>query len=248
MNLDFTNKVVMITGAGSGIGHVSAELFYKLGAKVVLVGRSDKVLNVQKELDPKTTRSLAIMADLTKEEDVKRMVTETIAKYGQIDVLVNSAGKSGGGNIDQLTLEQWQDIHNNNGTQTFLCCKYAIEEMKKRKYGKVINVSSIAGRFRGMTSGLHYAYSKAGLIGFTRQLGAEVAPWNINVNVLCPSQTMTPMLQALINPEIEKELNNKIPLRRIADPIEQANVIAFLASDMASYIAGAAIDVNGGQF
>lgn len=248
MNLDFSSKVVMITGAGSGIGHISAELFYQLGAKVVLVGRSDKVVKVQKEIDPTGSRTLSIMADLTVEDDVKNMVQKTIAHFGQIDVLVNSAGKSGGGKIDELSLEQWQDIHNSNGTQTFLCCKYVIAEMKKRKYGKVINVSSIAGRFRGMTSGLHYAYSKAGLIGFTRQLGAEVAPWNINVNVLCPSQTMTPMLQALINPEIEKELEKKIPMGRIAKPIEQANVIAFLASDMASYIAGAAIDVNGGQF
>ena len=113
--------------------------------------------------------------------------------------------------------------------------------------GKIVNVSSIAGRFRGRTSGLHYAYSKSGILGFTRQLAAEVGKWKINVNCLCPSQTMTEMLKKLITPEIEEELNKTIPLGRIALPEEQAKVILFLASDDSSYIQGALIDSNGGQ-
>ena len=139
-------------------------------------------------------------------------------------------------------------INDNNGLNTFLCCKYFSKSMKKSKKGKIVNVSSIAGRFRGRTSGLHYAYAKSGLIGFTRQLGAELAKWNINVNCFCPSQTMTDMLKSLITPAIKKELEKTIPIRRIATPQEQADVILFLVSEMSNYVAGAAIDSNGGQF
>ena len=165
-----------------------------------------------------------------------------------MDILVNSAGVTASGDIDNISSKGWQDINDNNGLNTFLCCKYFSKSMKKRKKGKIVNVSSIAGRFRGRTSGLHYAYAKSGLIGFTRQLGAELAKWNINVNCFCPSQTMTDMLKSLITPKIKKELEKTIPIKRIATPQEQADVILFLVSEMSNYVAGAAIDSNGGQF
>lgn len=244
----FKNKVAIITGAGSGIGEATAKVLHNRGASVVLVGRSDNVSVLAKNLDNTENHAMAIIADLTEEDTVMSMVQTVVKKYNKIDILVNTAGVTGPGNIDACTLEQWEYIHKNNGTSTFLCCKYVIPHMKKRRYGKIVNVSSIAGRFRGMTSGLHYAYTKSGLLGFTRQLGAEVAPWQINVNCLCPSQTMTPMLKALLTPEIENKLNEIIPLKRIASPMEQALIIAFLVSDESSYIAAAMIDSNGAQF
>jgi NAD(P)-dependent dehydrogenase (short-subunit alcohol dehydrogenase family) len=243
----FNDRVAIITGAGSGIGEATARLLHQRGGSVVLVGRSDKVGRAASEIKGDNTRVMSIMADLTNENEVKSVVETTVKKFGKVDILINSAGITGGGNIETTTLEEWEYIHKNNGTITFLCCKYVIAEMKKRRYGKVVNVSSIAGRYRGITSGLHYAYAKSGLLGFTRQLGAEVAPWQINVNCMCPSQTMTQMLKDLINPEIEEHLNNIIPLKRIAQPEEQAAVIAFLASDDSSYMAGALVDSNGGQ-
>ncbi len=244
----FLGKVAIVTGGGSGIGKATANLFFERGASVVVAGRGEKIKATAKEIDPSGKRVFGVELDLSREEEVKKMVEETIKKFGQVDILVNTAGTSSGGKIDEITVEQWDMINRNNGLATFLCCKYAIAEMKKRKYGKVVNVSSIAGRFRGMTSGLHYAYAKSGIIGFTRQLGAEVAKFGINVNVMAPSQTMTPMLRALINDDIEKELNAKIPLGYIAKPEQQAEVILFLSSDAASYMVGATIDVNGGQF
>jgi len=244
----FSGKVAIVTGAGSGIGKAAATLFFERGASVVLAGRSDKVDIAAKELDSSGKRVLPIRLDLGDEAQVKVMMERTIEKFGQVDILVNSAGTSEGGAIDELTVERWEKINRDNGLATFLCCKYAIAEMKKRKYGKIVNVSSIAGRFRGMTSGLHYAYAKSGVIGFTRQLGAEVAKYGINVNVVAPSQTMTPMLRSLITDEIEKELNAKIPIGHIAKPEQQAEVILFLSSDAANYMVGATIDVNGGQF
>jgi len=246
-NKEFYNKVAIITGSSSGIGLELAKNLYKKGAKIVLVGRSNRVHKISNYFKNKS-KILAFSIDLTIEENVKYLVNQTIKKFKKIDILVNSAGITGPGNIDNTTLSSWENIHKNNGTSTFLCCKHVIFHMKKKKYGKIVNVSSIAGRFRGRTSGLHYAYSKSGILGFTRQLGAEVAPWQINVNCFCPSQTMTKMLRDLITPKIEKELKRTIPLRRIALPKEQAAVIEFLVSDKASYIAGALIDSNGGQF
>jgi 3-oxoacyl-[acyl-carrier protein] reductase len=244
----FKGKVAIVTGGGSGIGKACVDLFLKRGASVVIAGRGEKIDETAKELDPSGEHVLPVKLDLTQEKEVKAMVAEVIKKFGQVDILVNSAGTSGGGKIDELTVEKWELINRNNGLATFLCCKYVIAEMKKRKYGKVVNVSSIAGRFRGMTSGLHYAYAKSGIIGFTRQLGAEVARFGINVNCLAPSQTMTPMLRSLINDDIERQLNEKIPLGYIAKPEQQAEVILFLSSDASNYMAGAIVDVNGGQF
>jgi len=248
MSDNFLNRVAIVTGAGSGIGEATAKMLYQKGANVVLIGRSNKVEKVKNNINDERNGLLSIQCDLTIESEVESMVEKTIEKFNKVDVLVNSAGVTGPGNIDNTSLEDWDYIHQNNGTSTFLCCKHVIPHMKKKKYGKILNISSIAGRFRGMTSGLHYAYTKSGLLGFTRQLGAEVAPWQINVNCLCPSQTKTQMLMDLINPDIEKKLNEIIPLKRIATPNEQARVICFLVSDEASYIAGAIIDSNGAQF
>lgn len=244
----FSGKTAIITGAGSGIGEAVVTLFFERGASVVIAGRDEKVDAVAKKLDPSGKRVLPVKLDLAEEAEVKAMVKNTIKKFGQIDILVNSAGTTDGGKINDITVERWEKVNRDNGLSAFLCCKHVIAEMKKRKYGKIVNISSIAGRFRGMTSGIHYAYAKSGLLAFTRQLGAEVAPFGINVNVLAPSQTMTPMLRSLINDDIEKQLNQKIPLGYIAKPEQQAEVILFLCSDASNYMVGATVDVNGGQF
>lgn len=245
----FKSKVAIVTGAGSGIGKATAMLFFKRGAFVVIAGRDKKVDATAKELDPSLKRVLPVQLDLAEEAQVKKMIEQVIKKFGQVDILVNCAGVTRSGKIDEISVEEWQMINRDNGLSTFLCSKYAIAEMKKRKYGKVVNVSSIAGRFRGRTSGLHYAYAKSGILGFTRQLAAEVAPFGINVNVLAPSQTMTTMLRQYIkNDEMEKELSRHIPIGYVAKPDQQAEVILFLCSDASNYMVGATIDVNGGQF
>ena len=244
--LNFKGKVSVVTGAGSGIGKEVSIKLSDLGSTVILIGRSKKVTDLEKKVKKRNVASY--ICDLSDEQSVKNLYKKIIKKYKKIDILINSAGVTASGNIDNTTSDDWQMINDNNGLNTFLCCKYFSKNMKKNKRGKIVNISSIAGRFRGRTSGLHYAYAKSGLIGFTRQLGAELAKWNINVNCFCPSQTMTSMLKSLITPAIKKELEQTIPLRRIATPQEQANVILFLVSEMSDYIAGAAIDSNGGQF
>jgi len=245
----FSGKVAIVTGGGSGIGKACTTLFFQRGASVVIAGRDEKVDATAKELDPTLKRVLPVQLDLAEESQVKKMMSDTVKKFGQIDILVNAAGEVAVGKIDEITVEQWERINRNNGLNTFLCCKHVIVEMKKKKYGKIVNVSSITGRSRGMTSDLSYAYAKAGLISFTRQLAVEVIKFGINVNAVAPSQTLTPMLRSFPNFEnIEKQLKEKIPIGYIAKPEQQAEVILFLVSDVADYMVGSIVDVNGGQF
>ncbi len=255
MDKYFVNKVALITGAGSGIGCETAKILAQNKCKLILVSKSNSSILLSKKLKKKFPKNqfFAFSADFTKEKEVKKVVNLSILKFKKIDFLINSAGKTSFGTLESTSLDDWNDIHNNNGTLTFLACKHIIPYMKKNKFGKIVNVSSIAGRFRGITSGLSYAYTKSGLLAFSKQLAFQVAPFNINVNAFCPSQTLTPMLKDLINntkspKETKKMIISKIPLGRIASSKEQANVIVYLVSDKSSYITGSFIDSNGGLY
>ena len=244
----FKDKVAVITGAGSGIGFDSARILYEKGAKVILVGKTLKVKKKALSLNKNLEQVEYYAVDLTKEPNVKKLFKKIYFKYKKIDILINSAGLTGGGLISEIDYKKWSLIHQNNGTITFLCNKYASYYMKKRKYGKILNVSSIAGRFRGLTSGTHYAYSKSGVIGFTRQLAYELSSYKINVNCLCPSHTLTPMVRSLVSKSKEKTMVKKFPFKRFSKVEEQSSVAVFLVSDYSSYMSGAIIDNNGAQF
>lgn len=244
----FIDKVAVITGAGSGIGYDIAKILYQKGAKVIMVGKSNKVKTKAIELDNSLKRIEYYSIDLTIEQKVRHLFKNIFKKNKKIDILVNSAGLTGGGSIKSVSYNKWQEIHNNNGTSTFLCSKHVLPYMKKKTYGKILNISSIAGRFRGLTSGTHYAYTKSGVIGFTRQLAYEVAKFKINVNCLCPSHTLTPMVRTLVSQSKEKKMIKNFPFKRFATVNEQSSVAVFLVSDFASYMSGAIIDNNGAQF
>lgn len=243
---DFKGKVAIVTGASSGMGSKTAEMFCAARAKTVFVSRKGAAKLVDR-LKKERYDCLSVQCDVTHEEQVRVMVDAVLSNFGTVDILVNCAAVNQPGKIDELSLKDWEYVLKTNLTSQFLCCKYVVPVMKQKRYGRIINVSSIAGRFRSALSGIHYVTSKAAVIGFTRQLAYEVSGFNINVNVVCPGQTETPMLRASLEPGDEERLRKIIPLGRVAAPEEQANVILFLASDEASYITGAAIDVNGGQ-
>jgi len=244
----FNNKIAIITGAGSGIGFDAARILHQKGATVILIGKTLKVKKKAISLDNKLKKVEFYSVDLTKEKDVKNIFRKIYLKHKKIDILINSAGLTGGDLIKNINFKKWDQIHQNNGTITFLCCKYASIYMKNKNYGKILNISSIAGRFRGLTSGTHYAYTKAGIIGFTRQLAFEVAKYKINVNCLCPSHTLTPMVRTLVSKATEKKMIKKFPFKRFSSVEEQSSVAAFLVSDYSSYMSGAIIDNNGAQF
>ncbi len=180
-------------------------------------------------------------------EDAIRNLFEKVDERGYLDFVVNMAAINYYRSIEDIDADEWDDVLNVNLRAAFLTCRAAATRLKDRREGRIVNVSSIAGRHRSPVSGVHYVASKAGLIGMTRQLAFELGPFGVNVNVVCPSQTNTDMFLGSLTEEQRKTLSGRIPLRRIASVDEQVGPILFLCSDAAAYITGAVIDINGGQ-
>ncbi|HZX20338.1 MAG TPA: SDR family NAD(P)-dependent oxidoreductase [archaeon] len=239
-------RIVIVTGASKGIGEATAEKFARNQDITYFVSRSGSEKKC-KLLKGKGFNAYSYKCDLSNENQVRRMVKFIVKKHSRADVLVNCAGIVEPGKVDEISLKEWNFIINNNLTNAFLMCKYLAPFMKKHNYGKIISVSSIAGRSNSKFAGVHYVSAKAALIGLTRQLAYELGPHKINVNCVAPGQTRTEMLKSVLTPEKEEALKKVIPLGYIAEPMQIANVIFFLASDEANYINGATIDVNGGQ-
>ena len=245
----FKDKIVFISGGSKGIGFQTAKSFLLEGAKVVICSRFEKNVDAAvAKLKPFGLKIYGETGDLSVEDNVISVFENVNSKLGGIDILVNSAGASKVGGIENISLQEWHYILDNNLTNCFLTCKYVLKYMKEKKYGKIINVSSIAGRFHSKLAGVHYSCAKAAIITLTRQLATEVGMYNINVNAICPSQTKTEMLEPFLVEDTESNLKKNIPLGYIATPKQQAEVILFLASEQSSYMTGAIVDVNGGQF
>ncbi len=241
----FNDKTVIVTGSGSGIGKSTAIKYLNSGANVVFASKTERedVLDVIKSFPSK---SIFIKADVSDEGDVESMIKHAFNRFGSIDILVNNAGVSKGMLLEDTASNDWDWVMANNVKSCFLCTKHVIPFMKNQRYGKIVNVSSIAGRDKSMVLGASYSTSKAAIIGFTRHMSSELAKFNINVNAVCPSQTKTPLLDALLTEEIEEALLKKIPLGYIQSPDQVANVILFLSSDESNYMTGSIVDINGG--
>lgn len=242
---DFKNKTVVVTGAGMGIGKATALEFAKAGANVALFSRTyyDVLKNEIKKFGKKVK---FYKVNVSNELEVFHAVKEVKKDYGKVDILINNASIAKKGKLEELSVEDWDYTMANNVRSCFLCTKAVVPGMKSQKGGKIINISSVAGRDKSMLLGAAYTSSKAAVIGFTRQIAGEVASFGINVNCICPSQTYTPMLTKILTKELKNMLEKKNPSGYIAQPIQIANVILFLASDEANYMNGAIIDVNGG--
>lgn len=237
INFNFTNKRVLVIGGSRGIGLGVVESLLTLGAEVFYASR--KPTN-------STSKAKFIQVDLNHESQINNLFLE-IDKIGQIDALINTAAINYCKTFDCISVEEWDKVERVNLRAAFIVCKQASIRMKKQGYGKIVNVSSIAGRHRSIVSGAHYVSSKAGLIGLTKQLAFELGPYNVNVNIVCPSQTMSEMLQESMTSQDMENLASLIPLRRIAEVDDQVGPILFLCSDLSSYMTGAVVDVNGGQ-
>lgn len=237
--MSFQNKIVIVFGGTSGIGLEVYRLLIEDGAKVYMSARSEP-----QDLENYNFK----FCDVTDLSSCKKVVEDILSIHGSIDIVINSFGCPGLEKIEDISEESWDRVLDTNLKGVFNVCKSVLPIMKENRYGKIVNVSSVAGHFRSLSAGAHYSASKAGVIGFTRQLSLEVIEYNININVVCPSQTLTPMLENNLSADQIKDIERVIPRKRLASVTEQANPILFLCSDAASYMNGAVVDVNGGQF
>ena len=244
--LEFKDKVVLVTGSSHGIGRSIAISFAKEGANVVINYRnSDIDASVAYDIvSSYGNKCMCIKADVSKEEEVKKMIDKIIAEYGKIDVLVNNAGIAIDADFEDKTVRNWQDTLNTNVLGPFLTTKYAGRKMFNRQYGKIINISSTNGIHTIFPYSADYDASKAALINLTKNAAIQYAPY-VNVNSVAPGWVDTPM-NAELPKSYLKEEKEKTLLKRFAEPEEIANVVLFLASDKARYITAEVISVSGG--
>ena len=242
-----SNQVAIVTGAGQGMGAAMAKLIAEEGGQVVVSDiNQEKASVIADEISETETQALAIRADITREKDVQAMVETTIEHYGTISILVNNAGILYPTRIEQITRAEWDRVLEVNLTGTFLCSQAVLKTMKKNRYGRIVNMSSSAGRSVSTLGGAHYTAAKAGVLGLSRALAKEVAPFGITVNAICPGLIDTEMVQAECTPERISAYAASFPIPRLGRPDEVAQLMLFLATDSA-YITGASIDINGGD-
>jgi 3-oxoacyl-[acyl-carrier protein] reductase len=240
------DRVAIVTGGARGIGKAIAFAFLREGAKVAVIDSDKERLEIlKKEIDIKNREVMVIPCDITKSSEVNGMVDQVRKGFGRIDILVNNAGIIRRGTIETVTEEDWDQVIEVNLKGTFNCCKAVARIMKQQGYGKIINVSSIAGKMGDITSAPGYGPSKAGVDALTKTLARQLAPYGINVNGVAPHAIETEM-SAQWSEERRKEIIASIPLGRLGKPEDVANAVLFLASDEASFITGEILDVNGG--
>ena len=244
------NQVAIVTGAAQGMGAVIAGRLAAEGAKVVLSDINlEKVaagLPRESPLPLADNSTLAMRTDVTKEDEVAEMVEVTVEHYGTVGILVNNAGILYPTRIDHVTKAEWDEVLDVNLNGSFLCSKVVLPIMKANQFGRIVNMSSSAGRSVSTLGGVHYTAAKAGVLGLTRGMAKEVAPFGITVNAICPGLIDTEMARENCTPEQLRAYEESFPIPRLGTPDEVAQLIIFLATD-AAYITGASIDINGGD-
>lgn len=245
----FSGKVAIVTGAGRGMGKATALTLARDAAAVVVNDvRRELAESVTKEIDAAGGQAIAYVADVSDEKQVQAMVNATVEQFGTVDILVNNAGiLRTTSPLETISAEEWELMMAVNVRGVFLCTKAVLPIMKDKRNGKIVNVSSSAGRSTSTFGGAHYTTSKAAVLGLTRHTARETAPYNINVNAVAPGSMDTEMVREMATPEHIEEEQQKIPLRRLGTAQDEANLVAFLCSEESSYITGATIDINGGD-
>ena len=246
---DLTGQTALITGGSRGLGEEMAEGLAEAGASLMLLARREQWLGPTVDaMRKRGFRCEGALCDVSKPAEVQAVVRKTIATYGQIDILVNNAGVTWGAPAEDMPFDKWQSVLDVNLTGAFLFAQACGREMIRRRYGRIVNVASVAGLIGSMPEGIHYAgyaASKAGLLGLTRELAAQWAPHNIRVNAIAPGffpSRMTGKVLAAAQPYIE----SGIPMGRVGNPGELKGVAVFLASAASGYITGQTIVVDGG--
>ena len=241
----FAGKIAVVTGATSGIGKAIATTFANRGALVCIVGRNaDRGKAAVEEIG--ADRSAFYQADLADPSAIQSLFSSILSEHGAVDILVNNAGIVSLMPLEATSDEDWQLMLDTDLSSVFRTCRLALPHMRERCHGSIINVASISG-FAGDYGMAAYNAAKAAVINFTRSIAIDSAASGIRINAVCPGAIQTPMFDAVKDvPNLLPSWASSIPIKRFGQPEEIANVVAFLASDDASYIVGAAIAVDGG--
>jgi 2-hydroxycyclohexanecarboxyl-CoA dehydrogenase len=242
------NKVAIVTGAGRGIGNAIAKNFSKEGAKIVVADLDlGAAASTAGEIEAGGGDALAVEVDVANSASVGAMIKEAMVKFGRVDILINNAGWDKIEFFMDSTEDTWDKVIAINLKGTIICCRAVLPQMMAQKYGKIINISSDAGRV-GSSGEVVYSAAKGGVIAFTKALAREMARFGINLNCIAPGPTDTPLFAEVAagNPKIAEALVKAIPLRRLGHPDDIARAAVFLASDDAKYITGQTLSVNGG--
>jgi 3-oxoacyl-[acyl-carrier protein] reductase len=247
MHIDLSGRVALVTGASRGIGQAIASTLAQAGATVVINYReqqqaaSEAVAAIQAD----GGTALTAQADISNSADVEHLLKTTLDTYGHIDILVNNAGITRDGLLLRMKEEDFDAVIQTNLRGAYLCTRAALRPMMKQRSGRIINITSVVGLL-GNPGQANYAAAKAGLIGFTRSVAREVASRNITVNAIAPGFIVTEMT-AKLDEAAQQAVLGTIPLQRLGQPQDVANLACFLASDMATYITGQTLSVDGGM-
>ena len=244
----FDGKVVIVTGAARGMGKATAVAFAREGARVVVNDvLPDAAERAADEIRAAGGAAAAVAADVSRRAEAQRLVQEAVRQFGTVDVLVNNAGLLSRTALEAISEDEWDRIMAVNAKGVFLCSQAVFPVMQAKRYGKIVNVASSAGRSVSTFGGAAYTTSKAAVLGLTRHIAREGAPHGINCNSTSPGSMDTEMVRENATPERIAAESAKIPLGRLGTAEDEARLVLFLASDDAAYITGATVDINGGD-
>lgn len=252
MGRSLQGKVAIITGAGKGIGAGTAKRLAADGAKIAVIDLKEEYgIDTVNAIKATGGEAIAVGCDVSNAEHVQQAMEKVISHFGRIDILVNNAGVTRDNLVFKMSEEDWDTVLDTHLKGSFLCSKAVQKYMVEQRYGKIVNTSSIGAS--GKRGQANYSAAKAGLQALTRTLAIELGPYNVNVNCVAPGFIATDLTrstaerQGMDFNEIVKGASQKIPMRRVGTPEDIANVVAFLVSDDASYVAGEVINVGGGE-
>ena len=246
MELGLEGKTAIVTGAARGLGRSIAENLAKEGVKVVLADiLFPQVKKVAQTIKADGNECLGVKVDVSNLKDLDKLVKRTVQRFGRIDMVVNNAGICYRDTIEEISQKEWDQVLAVNLKSMFFLYQKVLPYMKRRRYGRIVNLASVAGKVGGVHVGAHYSASKAGVICLTKSMALHGAKYGINVNAICPGVIGTEMVRS-ITPKQIKTYEGMIPLGYIGEPVEVAKAVLFLVSEMSNYITGEITDVNGG--
>src|SRR5881398_2077843 len=244
-NADFAGRVAIVTGAWRGLGRATAARLHERGASVAVNVRDcERAEVLANEIGP---RAFAVPGDVAAEGVPDKIARRTLERFGRIDILVNNAALPLSTRFPDLTAEEWRTAIDVNLTAQFLMTKAVLPAMRAQHYGRIINISSSAGRMVSTLGGAHYTSSKAGLLGLTRAAAKELGKFGITVNAVCPGMIDTELTRENASDELLTRLAASYPIPRLGTALEVADLICFAASEAAGYITGTSLDINGGD-